>query len=500
VRRGEHGMILATFQCFRLIVSPSARGRMVIYVLAENTHLWLCTNYVAQRTEMDCSPISANLFLTPWLHADSKVASPTKAVLSASKVAEMTVIAPVNLHFEDSGNWYSLPEWAEFFINVGKQIASADRSESRIVTAIVVPTRAFGAAFVSLGMVVSDAAARDRSSESVHFEKLFDLPVNTPVIFRPRPGKTLRGVLREPEECEGKLYIRVKVHSSAGGGLTYLVDESKAMQVQPAGHNGRLPMTQQGTNLRFANEFVESLVGEADPVQLGLRSKLVCALVGKRNTLEHEIRQTPLAIHVNGNRHSEGHLQDILRINRFVSGQQSHRSALVPVGSGSPSDNIVDNVEMGVVFDGAIGFLRWGQMWRGRHHVVILDRTEPYFEDAISAINARFSQDRADGNVDLPGNDAPPGGEILTFREVLQWVLYQSEARLRYIAMPPAAKSFATQLTIRHSPNSPVRFARWCGHWGRMPQPSIGGTHWDLSVGWRFRFALRRCHSLTLLQ
>ena len=35
----------------------------------------------------------------------------------------MTIIAPINLHFEDSGNWYSLPEWAEYFINVGKQLA-----------------------------------------------------------------------------------------------------------------------------------------------------------------------------------------------------------------------------------------------------------------------------------------------------------------------------------------------------------------------------------------
>ena len=79
----------------------------------------------------------------------------------------MTVIAPVKLHFEDSGEWYSLPEWAEYFISVGKQLASAELSDSRAVTAIVVPTRAFGAAFVSLGMVVSDAAARDLARSAI---------------------------------------------------------------------------------------------------------------------------------------------------------------------------------------------------------------------------------------------------------------------------------------------------------------------------------------------
>ena len=105
----------------------------------------------------------------------------------------MTIIAPVNLHFEDSGNWYSLPEWAEYFINVGKQLACADQSESRIVTAIVVPTRAFGAAFVSLGMVISDAAARDHSSESAHFEKLFDLPAGHARHLSTKTGKDAEG-------------------------------------------------------------------------------------------------------------------------------------------------------------------------------------------------------------------------------------------------------------------------------------------------------------------
>ena len=157
-------------------------------------------------------------------------------------------------------------------------------------------------------------------------------------------------------------------------------------------------------------------------MQLGLRSKLVCALVGKRHSLEHEIKHTPLAIHVNGHRHSEGLLQDVLRVNRFVTGQQSHRSALVPTGAGFPASEVVDSTEMGVVFDGAPGFLKWGQLWQGRHQVIILDRTEPYFDDAISAINKRFSQNRADGDAAaaLPGSEAPPGGEVIAFREALE--------------------------------------------------------------------------------
>lgn len=334
----------------------------------------------------------------------------------------MSALAPVNLHFEDSGEWYSLPEWAEYFISVGKQLASADHSTSRIVTAIVVPTRAYCAAFASLGMVISDAAKRDRPSEASHFEKLFDLPAGTPVIFRPAPRKVQKGVLQGPEEYNGKLYVRVQVQSRdprTGGGLTHLIDESRALQVQPAKHSGKLPKKQGAEHKRFANRFVDSLLGDADPIQLGLRSKLVCAIIGKKNALEHEIRQTPLAIHANGRRRAEGQLQDVLRVDRFVSGQQSYRSALVPVGSSPPSSDVASNVETAVVFDGAAGFLKWGSMWPNRHQIIILDRTELYFDDAISAINSRFSQNRADAEPPLSVSDAPPGGEVLAFREAI---------------------------------------------------------------------------------
>lgn len=334
----------------------------------------------------------------------------------------MSVLAPVNLHFEDSGEWHSLPEWAEYFINIGKHLSSAENSTSRIVTAIVVPTRAYCAAFVSLGMIISDAAARDRQSAVTHFENLFDMPVGTPVIFRPSTGKILKGLLQGPEEYNGMLYVRVQVQSRdarTGGGLTHLIDESRSLQVQPAKHSGKLPKKQGAENKRYANAFVDGLLGEADPVQLGIRSKLICALVGKKNVLEHEIRHTPLALHANGYCRAEGQIQDVLRVDRFVASEQSYRSALVPVGSSQPSGDVTDKIEMGVIFDGAAGFLKWGTMWPGQHQIIILDRTELYFEDAINAINSRFTQNRADAEPTLLGSNAPPGGEVLAFREAI---------------------------------------------------------------------------------
>ena len=131
--------------------------------------------------------------------------------------AGMSDPALVDLHFEDSGKWYSLPEWAEYFIGVGKQLAFAPQAESRIVTAIIVPTRAFGAAFLSLGMVISDAASRDQASESAHFEKLFDLPPGTPMVHpseegggpKRRDANTRRSTM-ESCKCECKCIIKAR--------------------------------------------------------------------------------------------------------------------------------------------------------------------------------------------------------------------------------------------------------------------------------------------------
>lgn len=328
----------------------------------------------------------------------------------------MTEASSVNLQFEDSGNWYSLPEWADYFISIGRQAALLPKTGSRVVAAIVVPTRAFGAAFVALGMVINDAALRNGLSEASHFEMLFDLPVGTPVLYRPDAGKVLKGVLQGPRDIDGQLRISVQVQS---GGMTYLIPEAGCLRVQPTGGRAwKLPKKQGPHSVRPAERFVDSLLGKTG-AQLGLRPKPACALVGRRNLLEHEIRRTPLSIHVNGDPRAEGHLQDVIRVDSFLADQQPNRSILIAVSADQPSNDAISKVEIGIVFDGALGFLKWGGAWPCHHQVVILDRTEPYFDDAVSAINTRFSQNRMrDGGALLEGH-ALPGGEILAFREAL---------------------------------------------------------------------------------
>lgn len=333
-------------------------------------------------------------------------------------ITSMEPSKAIQLHFEDEGSWYCLPEWGNYFISLGRKLAEDDGDRGRLVVALALPTRAYAAAFVSLGMIICDAANRDVESASDHFQKLLTLRAGTSVLYR-KKNRPLRGLITGIEDLNGKKYVRVQVHSQAGGGLTYLVSQENSLTVQPApGRSWRLPQKQDRSCPGKADAFVDTLLGGTDPVRLGLSSKLVCALVARRNTLEHEIRKAPLAIHVNDSVYATGCLQDVLRVRRFVGPQQNYRSALVTLGKRPPSGELLARVEKGIVYDGGVGFLKWGSLWEGLHQVVVLDRTEPYFQDAISAINERFARNGTQDGAVVPGGNAPAGVEILVFREL----------------------------------------------------------------------------------
>ena len=56
-----------------------------------------------------------------------------------------------------------------------------------------------------------------------------------------------------------------------------------------------------------------------------------------------------------------------------------------------------------VVFDGAGGFLKWRDKWAHCNWIVILDRTEPRFTEAVQVVNEKYLSRIAEGNVRLPG-------------------------------------------------------------------------------------------------
>ncbi len=323
----------------------------------------------------------------------------------------------VRLNFDDDGRWCSIPDWANYFISLGRNLAQANVSAGILVVALALPTRAYAGAFVSLGLVIAKLASRESESETGYFEKLLALARGTPVLYREN-NRRLRGILRGFERVSGKIYVKIQVQSDTAGSLTLFVPEDRAFRVQLVQEqNWKLPKRPGSGQFTKAGPFVEKLLGHANAAESCVNSNLVCVLVGRRNTLRQEICETRLAVHVNASKYREGRLNDVLRMRGFCGSEQACRSAFVTSGRKLPV-GLIDKVDTGIVFDGATGFIRWGSLWHGRHQVVILDRTEPYFRDAVNAINERFAKCGSEEAAIVPEAETPAGGEILVFRDV----------------------------------------------------------------------------------
>lgn len=329
---------------------------------------------------------------------------------------------PIKLHYKCSDKWSVAPKWVEFFIGIGEELALEGlEPSSRIVTAVVVPARNYCAALIGFGMIVGDTIIKDRPSKDEHFERLLELEPGTPVVYHETEKKIRSGIICQPEKINDNYFIRFQISepSKRGGGIFILLGQEKAFQLHPSTNPVILPKRRVVKEKILHNEFVSTLLPGCDLINFDIQSKFVCAIVGKKNLLEQEIVNTPFAVN-SKEKFTEGSLQDVLRVNDFAKGAQSHRSALISTGQRRQLNmEMVEKVETGIIFDGADAFLKWGSVWPSRHLVIILDRTEAHFNDAIHDINSVFSQNRIDIVRSVPFCDlAPlPGTELLAFRE-----------------------------------------------------------------------------------
>ena len=67
-----------------------------------------------------------------------------------------------------------------------------------------------------------------------------------------------------------------------------------------------------------------------------------------------------------------------------------------------------------VVFDGASGYLRWRGRFAGSHAVVVLDRTDPRYDEAARQLHLDYVRRSPDGLGFTPP-DPPVGVEVLRF-------------------------------------------------------------------------------------
>ncbi len=313
--------------------------------------------------------------------------------------------------------WRPLPPWARFFLDLGAQIASYSPKSGPLVVALSLPARAYAAALAASGIVLTRAhLPDDQADTSAHFRMLCHLASqepNIPVEYIENVKGRLKRTCAELQGVEirnGVPTLKVLIGTERQGQTTSFIGERIAFKVQLARKSGALGRSRTMKELAFTKRAL----GDANLADFVFRTQLDCAILGTCSQLNHEITEASFAFRATNGKLEEGHLQDILRACRFLTDSQHFRSEIIPVAhEGRPRAPLTSTPNT-VIFDGSIGFLRWRDDWRGVPWLVLLDRTETHFAEAVEAVKSEDMSRVADAKgLQIP--PIPPGIEITTF-------------------------------------------------------------------------------------
>lgn len=310
----------------------------------------------------------------------------------------------------------SLPEWACFFVRLGYQLATMPKKNYRIVTGLAVPTRAFASSLTATGVVFA-TAGNTSSTDTMQIQYIRGLKPGTAVHVHLNNNKKLRGVVKNLVVYNGRQYILIRTTESMERGFPI---EEYATRITVAESNVNLPKHQQsGYAVETPTKFLQCCLGEKLAETFILNSSFEALLIGSKSVLRHEICDIPFICKASGkSTGTTGCLQEILRVRQFSGANKSYRSQCV-----SPL-NITPEIETGkqtptiVIFDGAIAYIKLGHQWRSAHQIVLLDRTERQFVDAVELLNQNYAY-RLPGVSELPIN-IPSGIEMMVHRENTQ--------------------------------------------------------------------------------
>lgn len=224
------------------------------------------------------------------------------------------------------------------------------------------------------------------------FEKriieLRSVPIGTRLVCRSDDARTRRGVLVGVEEIDGRIYVVINI----GAGVRHLIPEDRCGCIELM--DGQASILHRLRSLHAAKVgLVSGVFSGGNRKEFLTASRLDCVIVAHERELVSEVRETNFAI-ASDHELVEGNLQDLLRVKRFGREGDSHRSDVIATNwQVRPARHKDPPV---VVFDGANEFLRWGEEWPNAHYIILLDRRESRFDDAVAVLNSQFIKNRAD--------------------------------------------------------------------------------------------------------
>jgi hypothetical protein len=328
---------------------------------------------------------------------------------------------PQSLYYMRKRNWIPLPQWGQFFLDLGYALAIRDNPESRVIAGLALPTRAYAAALAATGIVAGTLSLLTQDAGSyTRFQELCTLEIGSSLIYR--TGNKRVKVFFDGAEVRGgdtKILLRAE---NQKGGLTYVIGQKHALQVEfPAKEFTSLPKRSYGRTDRTVSPFLTHFLDQETAKAVVLQSHLDCMIIGSIGRLDQEINCTSFATQNAKGEFVSGTLQDVLRVRRFSTNAETYRSDIYYTHTRDhPRDHPGIHQEMPavIIFDGSTSYLKWRAFWRHPHCIVLLDQTEPGFDAAVQTFNEECIKNHLNDMAFKTQLKAPKGVPVSIYQEV----------------------------------------------------------------------------------
>jgi hypothetical protein len=314
--------------------------------------------------------------------------------------------------YRDGEHWLPLPAWGRFLTGLGVSAVDVSHTQRSRIIAVSVPTRSYASAFLGVGVILGSIgrdSAPGRHVECAEF--LRSLPIGTPIWLR-RHNKRLKAIYEGHVTYEGVPRFGIRVDNAT---TQYMrTEDCEGIELREA-EDSALPGHQNGLPIDKGERFLSHILSEQDASSLVNHTRDDCVFVASVAGLHAELCGAFLGVHTRRGAIAAGCFQDIIRVRRFSRRGEGCRSDAFAVGH-QPQRVARGPVQgKAVIFDGALGYLRWRDHWVASSRIVVLDRTDRNWPDAVEVLNRDYVERRCSDRLALEIPEVPGTIEIMAY-------------------------------------------------------------------------------------
>ncbi len=318
------------------------------------------------------------------------------------------------------GDWQPLPDWARYHLEAGLFIGRVHLKGQQYIHAIVVPARDYAAALCASGAVLAAYENESSASDEQRFNELCALPADTPLTLR--DGRERRRIMTGyftgvSRDYDGEPRLCIQIGHLDSVGIRYQIPRDEVWRIGLVDQANDQPQKRQRARiLQAINPFAKDVLFPLDARRFTEPGNLGCLIVGSRERVAEEAEHQEFATKPKGARAhpSPGVLDDLLRLQKSAGVSNAHRTTVLPVRASKFPEFVANRAPPVAVFDGANGYLKWRDRLRSAHAIVVLDRTEPRYEEAVEQIQGDYVR-RSNVSVPWTAPAAPASIEALCF-------------------------------------------------------------------------------------